>query len=82
MGGENLGIILSFYWLEGVCHGATAYIAQRSSNVFGSFLYLTEFRGCGRRGLLIIPEEVKGDDWKKMMEELRLVCGYGEKIVE
>lgn len=50
--------------------------------MFGSFLYLIEFRGCGRRGLLIIPEEAKGDDWKKMMEELRLVCGYGEKTVE
>lgn len=60
-------------------HGDTAYIAQRSFNVFGSFLYLIEFRGGCKRGLIIIPEEVVCHGWMKMAEELRVLCGSGNK---
>lgn len=60
-------------------HGTLAYIAQRSSNGFRSFLYIIEFRGGGSRGLIIIPEEAEGYGWKKMAEELREVCGSREK---
>lgn len=59
-------------------HGDIAFIAQRLSNMFGSFLYF-EFRGGGQSSLLIFPEEIERHGWMKMAEELRVLCGSENK---
>lgn len=51
-------------------HASSAYIAQSSSNAYGRFFNLVEYRDGGMRGFLIFPEAIEGHGWKKMAEEL------------
>lgn len=55
--------------------GGSAYIAQRSSNAYGRYLTIVEYKGGGRRSLLIFPKEVEGKGWRKMALELSELCG-------
>lgn len=55
--------------------GSSACIAQRSSNVHGRYLIVVEYRGGGRKSLIIIPKEVEGQGWRKMSMELCGLCG-------
>lgn len=57
------------------CLGNNAYIAQRSSNVYGRYLTIVEYRGGGRRNLIIILEEVEDKGWRKMAMELHAMYG-------
>lgn len=47
--------------------GNNGYTAQRSSNNYGRFLYLIEFKRGSGSGMLIFPEEVEGHRWMKMV---------------
>lgn len=62
------------------CLGISAFLAQRSSNAFGRYLTIFEYRGGRRNSLLNIPKEVEGKGWRKMAMELCGICGNVGKI--
>lgn len=59
--------------------GSSAFIAQRSSNIYGRYLIVVEYRGGSRKSLIIIPKEVEGQGWRKMSMQMCGPCGSAGK---
>lgn len=62
--------------------GGCAYITHRSSNVYGRYPNIIDYRGGGRKSLVIIPEEVEAKGWKMMAMELCEMSGGVDKTKE
>ena len=68
---EQIAVGISLKYFYTFREGDVAYTLQRSSNSFGMFLLLTEFKVDGYRRFIFIPEGKAKNGWRVFGLELR-----------
>lgn len=56
--------------------GSKAFLAQKCSNSHGMFLPLVEYKECGWRGFIAIPEGREDREWRSCAAELQKVATF------